>query len=83
MTEIEIQALAARIDRDLVETRKLTEEREKLFQESRRLTMEHDRLDAERRKLDRERWLTPLLATVSVLGGLLGLASFLASLLKG
>lgn len=64
----------ARIDRDLAESAKLREE-------IRKFTAEQHKLDAEARKLDRDRWLAPALAIASVVGGLLGVASFIARLL--
>jgi hypothetical protein len=86
--QLDLRAELARIDRDRAETRKLTEESEKfiaeqrkLLSEGRMLAAEQDKLQAEGRKLDRDRWLAPALATVSMVGGLLGIASFIAHLL--
>jgi hypothetical protein len=53
---IHIQAIVARIDRDIAESRKFAAEQTKL--------------SAEARKLDRDRWLTPSLAIAGLLGGI-------------
>ena len=52
-TTINLQAIVARIDRDLVEAAKLWEESQKLIAEERKLM-------AEGAKLDRGRWLAPI-----------------------
>ena len=62
--QLDLRAEIARIDRERAETAKLTEEARKFI--------------AEARKLDRDRWLAPLLAIVATVGGLLGIATFLA-----
>ena len=72
---LNIQAIVARIDRDLAESRKLREESEKLMAERRKL-------DSEGRKFDRDRWLAPALAIASVIGGVLGVASFIARIIQ-
>jgi hypothetical protein len=71
---IDLQAIVARIERDLAESRKLREESEKFVAERRKL-------DSESLKLDRDRWLAPALAIAAVIGGLLGVASFIAHLM--
>lgn len=71
---LNIQAIVERIDRDLAESRKLREESETLMAERRRL-------DSEGRKFDRDRWLAPALAIASVIGGVLGVASFIARII--
>ena len=72
---LNIQAIVERIDRDLAESRKLREESEKLMAERRRL-------DSEGRKFDRDRWLALALAIASVIGGVLGVASFIARIIQ-
>jgi len=57
-----------RIDRALAESQKFQAEREKLL--------------AEAQKLNRDRWLAPMLAVAAVIGGLLGVASFIAKLIS-
>jgi hypothetical protein len=37
---------------------------------------------AEQQKLDRDRWLAPALAVAAVIGGLLGVASFIAKVIS-
>jgi hypothetical protein len=72
---LNIQAIVARIDRDLAESRKLREESEKFMAERRKL-------DSESRKFDRDHWLAPALAIASVIGGLLGVAAFIARIIQ-
>ncbi len=68
---IDLRSILARIDRDLAESGKLRSEQRKLDAEQRKL-------DAEQRKLSRDHWLAPVLAIAAVIGGLLGVASFIA-----
>ncbi|MFL5280777.1 MAG: hypothetical protein ACJ8AW_07195 [Rhodopila sp.] len=67
-------AALARIDRDLAESAKLRNESEKFIAEQRKLM-------AESLKIDRQRRYAPALAVVSVVGGLLGVATFIARFL--
>lgn len=64
----DLQEQIVRIDRSIAETEKLMAEQRKSL--------------AEERKLDRDRWLAPALAVASVIGGLLGVASFIARLIQ-
>ena len=70
------QAIRARIDRDLAESSKLRAESEKFIAEQRKLI-------AEAMKLNRDRWLAPVLAIAAVVGGMLGVASFVAKIVWG
>jgi len=65
--QLDLRAEIARIDRERAETAKLTEEARKFI--------------AEARKFDRDRWLAPMLAVVTVLGGMLGAATFIAHIM--
>ena len=67
--QLDLRAVLARIDRDL-------DESDKLRAEQRKLT-------AEALKLTRDRWLAPLLAIAAVIGGILGVASFIAKVIWG
>lgn len=69
-----LDAILARIERDLAEAPKLRAETEKLVAEQRKLI-------AEAQKLTWDRWLAPSLAIAAVIGGLLGVASFIAHLI--
>ncbi|WP_428484905.1 hypothetical protein [Rhodopila sp.] len=71
---LDIQAVKARIDRDLAESSKLRGETEKFVAEQRKLM-------AEAMKLDRDRWLAPALAVVTVIGGFAGFISVLITAL--
>ena len=59
---VDLRALLARIDRDLMELAKLREE-------SRKLNAEEAKLRSEARKLDRDRWIAPWLAITGLVGG--------------
>ena len=72
--QLDLRAEIARIDRDRAEASKLREESDKFVAEQRKLL-------AEGRKFERERWLAPALAIASVVGGLLGVATFIAHLM--
>ena len=48
--------------------------------ETEKFVAEQRKLIAEAAKLDRDRWLAPALAIAAVVGGILGLASFIARL---
>ena len=72
----DLQAIRARIDRDLAESSKLRAESEKFIAEQRKLI-------AEAMKLNRDRWLAPVLAIAAVVGGMLGVASFVAKIVWG
>jgi hypothetical protein len=67
--QLDLRAVLARIDRDLAESDKLRAEQRKLT--------------AEALKLTRDRWLAPLLAIAAVIGGILGVASFIAKVIWG
>lgn len=73
-TQLDLRAEIARIDRDRAETQKLIEE-------SQKLTAEQRKLIAEAQKLTWDRWLAPSLAIAAVIGGLLGVVSFIAHLM--
>ena len=64
---IDLRAVLARIDRDLAESDKLRAEQRKLTAEAQKITW--------------DRWLAPALAIAAVIGGLLGVASFIARLM--
>lgn len=64
---IDLRAVLARIDRDLAESDKLRAEQRKLTAEAQKLTW--------------DRWLAPALAIAAVIGGLLGVGSFIARVL--
>ena len=72
----DLQAIHARIDRDLAESSKLRAESEKFVAEQRKLI-------AEALKLNRDRWLAPVLAIAAVVGGILGVSSFIAKIIWG
>jgi hypothetical protein len=72
--QLDLRAEIARIDRDRAESEKLRQETEKFVAEQRKLI-------AEGRKFERDRWLAPWLAIVTVTGGVLGIATFLAHLI--
>jgi hypothetical protein len=87
---LDIRAVIARIDRDIAETSKLRSESEKFVAEQRKLiseliklASEQTKLDAEARKLNRDRGLAPWLAVVGLIGGLLAIANFAATFLRG
>ena len=63
--------------RDLAEASKLREE------ENNKFVAEQRKLNAEASKLDRERWLAPVLAVAAMVGGLLGVATFIAKIIGG
>lgn len=65
--QLDLRAEIARIDRDRAETQKLAAEQHKLTAETQKLTW--------------DRWLAPSLAIAAVIGGLLGVASFIAHLI--
>jgi hypothetical protein len=67
----DLKAILVQIDRNLAESGKLQAETNKLVAEQRKLM-------AEEKKLDRDRWLAPIAALVGVIGGALGIASFVA-----
>lgn len=71
---LDIREQIARIDRAIAETGKLQAETTKFAAEQQKLT-------SESQKLNRERWLSPVLATAAVIGGLLGTASFIAKII--
>jgi Skp family chaperone for outer membrane proteins len=86
---MDLRAILARIDRDLAESAKLREETNKFVAEQHRMTAEAAKFNAERTKLtaeaaklDRDRWLAPALAIAAVIGGLLGVASFIAKVIQ-
>jgi len=86
--DLDLREQIARIDRSIAETEKLIAEQRKLSAEERQLSFDAVKLAAEQatlyseaHKLDRDRWLAPTLAIVSVVGGLLGVASFIARLI--
>ena len=58
---LDIREQLVRIDRAIAETRKFVSERDELAEEA--------------AKISRDRWLAPVLAIVSVIGGLAGFAS--------
>ena len=68
MPALDLREQLIRIDRALAESQKFQAEREKLL--------------AEAQKLNRDRWLAPMLAVAAVIGGLLGVASFIAKLIR-
>ena len=70
MDTLVIQRLAAQIDRDLAESRKLRLESEKLEAERRKL-------EAEGRKFERERGLAPWLVAAGCFGGVITLGQLL------
>jgi FtsZ-binding cell division protein ZapB len=87
---LDIREQIARIDRARAETEKLAEETRKYVQEAHKLQAERDKmaveamkLSSEQRKLERDRWLAPVLAVVTVIGGILGIASFIAKVVWG
>ena len=53
----------------------------RLIEETRKFVAEQHKLMAEAQKLNRDRWLAPMLAIVTVAGGVLGAATFLAHLM--
>jgi hypothetical protein len=67
--ELDLREQIVRIDRAIAETGKFQAEQRKFI--------------AEAQKLDRDRWLAPALAIAAVIGGLLGVASFIAKLIGG
>jgi hypothetical protein len=73
---VDLQAILGQIVRNLAESGKLQAETNKLVVEQRKLM-------AEAQKLDRDRRLAPMVVVtsmvVSLLGGALGLATFIAS----
>jgi hypothetical protein len=69
-----MRAILTRIDRDLAKSAKLRAESEKFVAEQRKLI-------AEEGKLTCDRWLAPALAIAAVIGGLLGVATFIAHLM--
>lgn len=72
---LDLRAEIARIDRDQAEIHKL-------MAEARKFSAEQQKLFAEAAKLDRDRWLAPALAIAAVIGGLFGVASFIAKLIS-
>jgi hypothetical protein len=65
MSDSDLRAALARIDRDLAESAKLREESNKFIAEQRKLI-------AEAQKLTWDRWLAPWLAIAALLAGLAG-----------
>ena len=53
----------------------------RMQEETLKFVAEQHKLMAETAKLNRDRYLAPVLAIVTVIGGVLGLASFLAKML--
>ena len=80
---IDIQAVVARIDRDLMESRKLREESDKLAAEARKLSAERDKLLVEMLKIERDRRLAPWVLGVAVLAALIGAGTALLTRLLG
>jgi hypothetical protein len=87
---LDIRAVLARIDRDISETGKLRSESEKIISEQRKLiaeqiklASEQTKLDAEARELNRDPWLAPGLAVAGHIGGLLVIANFMATFVRG
>ncbi len=70
----DLDALLARMERDIVESAKLRAESEKFVAEQRKLI-------AEEAKITWDRRLAPFLAIAAIIGGLLGAAAFLARLI--
>lgn len=56
-------------------------ELQRMFEETKKFVAEAHKLEAEARKLDHDRWLAPALAIAAVIGGLLGVAAFIAKVL--
>ncbi|MBV8092321.1 MAG: hypothetical protein JO110_03625 [Acetobacteraceae bacterium] len=69
--DLNIREQIARIDKTLAESDKLREE-------TRKFAAEQHKLAAEAQKLRLDRWLAPALTFVAVIGGVLGVASFIA-----
>ena len=65
--QLDLRAEIVRIDRERAEAQKFNAEREKLLQEA--------------LKYRRERWLAPVLAVATAIGGVLGAASFIAHII--
>jgi len=77
---IDIEAIVARIDRDLAEQAKLRRESEKFIAEQQKLMAEREKLTAEASKLNSDRGLAPWLAIIGLIGGLLAIANFLSQM---
>ncbi|MBV8592375.1 MAG: hypothetical protein JO212_20340 [Acetobacteraceae bacterium] len=73
--DFDLREQLVRIDRMLAETHKFQEETNKFAAEQRKLI-------AEAAKRNRERWWSPVLAITALIGGLLGLASFIAKVMQ-
>lgn len=76
MPEDDTQRATVEIQRLIEETRKFVAEQHKLLAEQYKLT-------AEGHKLNYDRWLPPTLAIASMIGGLLGAATFIATIIHG
>lgn len=70
----DLQAIVARIDRDLMESGKLRQETQKFVAEHDKLIAEEAKLRSEARKLDRDRWIAPWLAITGLVGGVITVA---------
>jgi hypothetical protein len=79
---LDLREQIARIDRAMAENQKFQAEREKLLAEALKFEREREKLGAEARKLERDHWLAPALAIAAVIGGLLGVASFIAKVIS-
>jgi hypothetical protein len=70
--------MVVRINRMVNESLKFQAEQQKLIAEQLKFNAEQQKLLAEQLKLSRDRWLAPVLAIAAVVGGLLGVATFIA-----
>lgn len=83
MTDAELQAFNARINRDLEETRKFVQEQHKLIEEAAKLRTEATKLESGARKLDRD-WLhSPLLSLAAVISALVSVGVMFIQLRAG
>ena len=82
VSELDLRAQLASIDRSLNESLKLRSETEKLSMEARKLQAEQEKLYAEALKLVRDRALSPITTIFAVAGGLSGLLAGVVTLYR-
>lgn len=78
---LDLRAIVACIDRDLMEAGKLRQETQKFVAEHDKLIAEEAKLRSEARKLDRDRWIAPWLAITGLVGGIITVAGTIWRLL--
>lgn len=80
--DLNIREQIVRIDRMRVESDKFQAEQRKLIAESEKFQTEQRKLLAESMKLDRDRWLSPVVVVVALLGAVGGIVAGVTAVLR-